>query len=145
MMSAALATNREPDDDIYRRPLFLSSVQAGRPSPADDTVEERINLNQFIFRNPGATTIYRVRDDALQEFDVFEGDLLVIDRSLAPEGGKLALVEMDGEEMVGLLVRLQGKLFLTGGADAGSGVEFREGEGLKLLGVVTHSIHTLDE
>jgi len=145
MMSAALATNQQPDEDIYLRPLFLSSVQAGRPSPADDTVEERINLNQFIFRNPGATTIHRVRDDALQEFDVFEGDLLVIDRSLAPEDGKLALVEMDGEEMVGLLVKVQDKLFLTGGADAGSRVEFREGEGMKLLGVVTHSIHTLAE
>lgn len=145
MMSAALATNQEPDEDIYLRPLFSSRVQAGSPSPADDYVEERINLNQFIFRNPGATTIYRVRDDALKCFDVFEGDLLVIDRSLRPEGGKLALVEIDGEEMVGLVVKLQDKLFLTGGTDAGSRVEFREGEGLKLLGVVTHSIHTLAE
>lgn len=145
MRSTALAMNQEPDDDIYLRPLFLSRVQAGAPFPADGCVEERINLNKFIFRNPGATVIYRVPDDSLTAFDVFRGDLLVIDMSLAPEGGKLALVEINGEQAVRLLVKFQDKLFLTSSADGDYGVEFREGVRLKLLGIVTYSIHTLDE
>lgn len=145
MGSAALAAGLELNDDIYLRPLFSSRVQAGPPSPADDLVEERINLNRFIFRNPAATTIYRVRDDSLRAFDVFEGDLLVIDRSLIPEGGRLVLVEAGGQQVVRLLVRSGDELLLAGGADDDGRCEFREGQGMKLLGVVTHSIHTLDE
>jgi DNA polymerase V len=143
MGSAALAAGLEPNDDIYLLPLFSCTVQAGPPSPADDSVEERINLNRFIFRNPAATTIYRVRDDSLRAFDVFEGDLLVIDRSLAPEGGRLVLVEEGGEQSVRLLVKSQNRFFLDRGA--GRRAELREADGLKLLGVVTHSIHTLDD
>ena len=143
MGSAAPAADIEPDNDIYLRPLFLSMVQAGAPSPADDAVEERINLNRFIFRNPAATTIYRVRDGSLRDFDGFEGDLLVIDRSLAPEGGRLVLVEEAGEQSVRLLVKSQDRFFLD--CDAGRHVELHGGDGPKLLGVVTHSIHTLDE
>jgi DNA polymerase V len=143
MGSAASAAGPEPNDDIYLRPLFSSRVQAGAPSPADDAVEERINLNRFIFRNPAATTIYRVRDGSLRDFDVFEGDLLVIDRSLAPEGGRLVLVEEDGEQSVRLLVKSQNRFFLDRGA--GRRAELREGDGPKLLGVVTHSIHTLND
>lgn len=143
MSSAATAAGIESDDDIYLRPLFSSRVQAGTPSPADDAVEERINLNRFIFRNPAATTIYRVRDESLRDFDVFEGDLLVIDGSLPPEGGMLVLVEEAGEQSVRLLVKSQNRFFLDRGADGR--VELREDGGPKLLGVVTHSIHTLDE
>ncbi len=142
MGSAALAAGLEPDEDIYLRPLFSSRVQAGAPSPADDAVEERINLNRFIFRNPAATTIYRVRDGSLRAFDVFEGDLLVIDRSLTPEAGRLVLVEEDGRQSVRLLVKSRGRFFLDG--DGGRRLELREGGGPKLLGVVTYSIHTLD-
>ena len=143
MVSAVTAAGLEPGEDIYLRPLFSSTVQAGAPFPADDAVEERINLNRFIFRNPAATTIHRVRDGSLRDFDVFEGDLLVIDGSLAPEGGRLVLVEEAGEQSVRLLVKSQNKFFLDRGADGRA--ELREGDGPKLLGVVTHSIHTLDE
>jgi DNA polymerase V len=143
MVSAVTAAGLEPGEDIYLRPLFSSTVQAGAPFPADDAVEERINLNRFIFRNPAATTIYRVRDESLRDFDVFEGDLLVIDGSLAPEGGRLVLVEEGGEQSVRLLVKSQNRFFLDCGADGRA--ELREGGGPKLLGVVTHSIHTLDE
>ena len=145
MRSAATAAAERPDDDIYLRPLFLSRVQAGRPSPADDSVEERINLNRFVFRHPEATTLYRVRDGSLRDYDVFEGDLLVIDGSLAPEAGRLVLVESGGEQTVGLLVRSEDRLFLDYGPAGGARVEFVADDGPKLLGVVTHSIHTLDE
>jgi DNA polymerase V len=146
MTSAAPASGKETFDDIYLRPLFLSRVQAGPPSPADDTVEERINLNRFIFRNPAATTLYRVRDGSLRVYDVFEGDLLVIDRSLAPEAGRLVLFEAGGVQAVALLVKARDRLFLDCGAAGAGRVELRRGdEGPKLLGVVTHSIHTLDE
>lgn len=143
-MNRSARAGEGPDEDIYLRPLFLCRVQAGPPSPADDYVEERLNLNRFIFRNPSSTILHRVEDDSLDGFGIFKGDILVIDRSLQPEDGKLLLVEVGGEKVIRLAVKLRGKLFLSAGRD----VEMREelGEGsAQVLGVVTYSIRTLGE
>lgn len=144
-MNRSARAGEGPDDDIYLRPLFQCRVQAGPPSPADDHVEEeRLNLNRFIFRNPSATILHRVEDNSLEGFGVFKGDILVIDMSLEPEDGKLLLVEIDGEKMIRLAVKSGEDLICSTGGDT----HVREGlcEGAaKTLGVVTYSIHTLDE
>jgi DNA polymerase V len=137
--------SEDPDDnDIYLRPVFLCRVQAGHPSPADDYVDERLNLNRFIFRNPSSTTLHRVEDDSLEGFGIFKGDILVIDRSLQPEDRKLVLVEVGGEKVIRLAVKLQEKLFFSTGRDTDMREELHDGPA-KLLGVVTYSIHTLNE
>ena len=130
-------------EDIYLLPLFLSRVHAGTPSSADDTIEERINLNSFIYRNPSATTLYWVKDDSYEVFDIFKGDILVVDWSLPPEDRKLALVEISGEETIRLIIKFHDKLFLATGE--GRGEELGEGKAVKLLGIVTYSIRTLSE
>lgn len=144
-MDTAQAKNdrHSSDEDLYLLPLFLCRVQAGKPSPADDTVEERINLNHFIFRNPSSTTLYWVKEDSYQVFDIHKGDILVVDKSLPPEDRKLVLVEINGEETIRLLVKFQDKLFLGTGQDKGE--ELCEGHATKLLGIVTYSIRTLNE
>lgn len=143
MKSTAPAKNAGQADDIYLLPLFLCRVQAGSPSSADDTIEERLNLNSFIFRNPSSTTLYWVKDDAYEVFDIFKGDILVVDKSLPPEDRKLALVEINGEETIRLIVKFHDKLFLATGE--GTREELSEGKAVKLLGVVTYSIRTLNE
>jgi DNA polymerase V len=144
MKHSASAENGElTDDDVYLLPLFLCRVQAGPPSSADDSIEERLNLNSFIFRNPSSTTLYWVKDDSYQVFDIFKGDILVVDKSLPPEDRKLALVEINGEETIRLIVKFHDKLFLATGE--GTGEELCDGQAVKLLGVVTYSIHTLSE
>lgn len=144
-MNSSARAGEGPDDDLYLRPLFQCRVQAGLPSPTDDHVEEeRLNLNRFIFRNPSATILHRVEDDSLEGFGVFKGDILVIDMSLEPEDGKLLLVEVGGEKVIRLAVKLRGRLFLSDGRDAEKREKLCEGAA-KVLGVVTYSIHTLDE
>lgn len=144
-MSRSARVCEGPDDDIYLRPLFMCRVQAGPPSPADDSVEEeRLNLNRFIFRNPNSTVLHRVKDDLLETFGIFKGDILVVDMSLEPEDRKLVLVEVGDEKVIRLVVRFQEKLFLAAGCDVDAHEEHRGGA-TKILGVVTYSIHTLDE
>lgn len=144
-MNRTARAGEDPDeDDIYLRPLFLCRVQAGPPTPADDYVEERLNLNRFIFRNPSSTILHRVKDDSLEEFGIFRGDILVIDRSLQPEERKLVLVEVEGERVIRLVIKLGENLSLSAGRDTDVCEEPREG-GAKILGVVTYSIHTLGD
>lgn len=75
---------------------FVGDVKAGFPSPAQDFVESKIDLNKYIIKHPSATYFARVNGISM-ESDFSEGDLLVIDRSLKPENGRIAVCFVDGE------------------------------------------------
>lgn len=125
-------------------PLFLSRVPAGFPSPADDYVEERIDLNALLIKHPAATFFLRVRGDSMTGAGIFDNDLVVVDRSLDPVSGSVVIAAIDGELTLKRLVLLPG-----------GGVELRpenpdypilqlsEFQDLDVWGVVTDVIHSL--
>lgn len=78
-------------------PYAEHGIQAGFPSPAQDYISESIDLNHEIVRHPAATFYGRVSGDSMINEGIEEGDLLVIDRSLQPEDGDLAVCCLDGE------------------------------------------------
>ncbi|WP_051359637.1 LexA family protein [Adhaeribacter aquaticus] len=81
-------------------PLFGSHVKAGFPSPAEDYAEERISLLKFLSGNPTATFYVILEGDSMIDFNLFEGDLLVIDRSLEVRSGDIILANLDNEYTV---------------------------------------------
>jgi len=72
-------------------------VQAGFPSPAGDFSEEPINLNEELVENPLATFFCRVSGDSMQDIGIYDGDLLVVDKSSTPKDGSIAVCYIDGE------------------------------------------------
>ena len=60
-------------------PVYLSSVAAGFPSPADDYIEEKIDLNKHIIKRPSSTYFAKASGDSMLELGILNGDLLVID------------------------------------------------------------------
>lgn len=78
-------------------PYADHGIQAGFPSPAQDYISESIDLNHEIVKHPAATFYGRVSGDSMVNEGIEEGDLLVIDRSLQPEDGDLAVCCVDGE------------------------------------------------
>ena len=60
-------------------------VSAGFPSPAADHAQERIDLNQQLIRNKAATYIFRVKGDSMTGAGIYEGDVLLVDRSMDPK------------------------------------------------------------
>ena len=78
-------------------PLVGQSVHAGFPSSADDFIEEMIDLNQVLVTNPTATFLWRVVGDCMIDVKIFPGDVVVIDRSLAPKHRSIVLAIIDGE------------------------------------------------
>lgn len=78
-------------------PLAVTSISAGFPSPADDYMEQGIDLNRELIRNPGATFYGRVKGVSMKDAGIDEGDVLVIDRSLEPRNGAVAVCYLDGE------------------------------------------------
>ena len=77
--------------------LAEEGISAGFPSPADDFKETRISLDRELVKNKEATFYARVSGDSMVGAGLDDGDLLVIDRSLNPENGKIAVCLVDGE------------------------------------------------
>ncbi len=78
-------------------PFMESPVSAGFPSPAEDFSELSIDLNHELLKNPSATFFCRVNGDSMCDIGINNGDLLVVDKSLEPKSGKIAVCFVDGE------------------------------------------------
>ncbi|GJD95408.1 LexA family protein [Methylobacterium iners] len=78
-------------------PLLRRPVRAGFPSPADDFIEETIDLQRLLITNRPATFLVRVVGDSMILARLFDGDLAVVDRSLTPANGDVVVVDIDGD------------------------------------------------
>ena len=74
-------------------PLFGISVQAGLPTPAEPTVPQGEDVERMLIGKPESTFFIRMKGDALRDYGVFDGDILVTDRSLAAGNGDLAVIK----------------------------------------------------
>src|SRR5271170_7219676 len=77
-------------------PLFAAPVKAGFPSPADDFMEERLDLNEHLIQHPAATFFVRVDGDSMQGAGIHKGDILIVDRALEPMSGRIVVAVIDG-------------------------------------------------
>lgn len=78
-------------------PLFLSKISAGFPSPADDMVDDTIDLNEYLISNKAATYLVQVTGDSMIGASICEGDILIVDASLPPSDQKIVVAAVDGE------------------------------------------------
>ncbi len=125
--------------------LVAGPVAAGFPSPADDYVEARIDLNMELIPSPLSTFFMRVAGDAMRGDGILEGDLLVIDRSVSPRPGRVVVAVVDGMFVVRRLAQCQGGLWLlaSDGATVPMALQGEGGGGAELWGVVIHAVHHL--
>lgn len=125
------------------RPLFLSQVPAGFPSPAEDYVEQKLDLNRHLIRHPAATYFVRVAGDSMIEAGIHSGDLLIVDRSLEPQDRNVVIAVLNGELTVKRFRRIKEKIFLFPENPQYAPIEIPEGSHLEIWGVVTTVIHSL--
>lgn len=90
------------------RPLYLSRVAAGFPSPADDYLERELDLNDYLNEHQAATYYVRVSGYSMVKAGIADGDILVVDRSLTPKDGSIVIAVLDGELTVKRLLRRNG-------------------------------------
>ncbi|MBU0673704.1 MAG: translesion error-prone DNA polymerase V autoproteolytic subunit [Proteobacteria bacterium] len=125
------------------RPLFLSAVTAGFPSPADDYIEKQLDVGDYLVKNPTATFFVRVAGDSMVDAGIHNDDILVVDRSLPPVSGRVVIAILNGEltvkkfEQRGEICRL-----LAANPDYPD-IDISEDSELAIWGVVTHAIHHL--
>ena len=120
--------------------LAEEGISAGFPSPADDFKEIRISLDKELVKNKEATFYARVDGDSMVGAGLEDGDLLVIDRSLNPENGKIAVCLIDGEFTVKRIKKEKNKLYLMPENKKYEPIELREENELIIWGVVEYVI-----
>lgn len=122
-------------------PLFSARVQAGFPSPADDHLERSIDLNEELVQHPAATFFVRVKGESMQDAGIVSGDILVVDRSLAPSDRKIVVAMIDGEFTVKRFRQQDGQIFLEAANAQFPRIEVSGDQELVVWGVVSFVIH----
>jgi len=125
------------------RPLFLSGVSAGFPSPADDYLDRKLDLNEHLVKNPAATFFVRVAGDSMVGAGINDNDILVVDRSLEPNTNNIVIAVINGELTVKRLIKKGGSWRLVAENPNYPDMEINEETPLEIWGVVTFAIHTL--
>lgn len=120
-------------------PFYSSLVQAGFASPADDFVEEYLDLNELLVHNEYATFFVRVAGRSMIDAHIYPNDILVVDRSQEAQHGNIILAVIDGEVTVKRLSCQNGTVTLIAENTEYPNIDV-VGE-LHVWGVVTSVIH----
>ena len=120
--------------------MAQDGIHAGFPSPATDYMTQAIDLNKELVRHPAATFYGRVVGDSMIDAGVEEGDILVIDRSLEPQSGDMAVCFLDGEFTLKYLQIDRSGLTLVPANPEYPEIKVGEGMEFKMWGVVTYVI-----
>lgn len=121
-------------------PLFLEMVPCGFPSPAQDYVEQELDLNEYCIRHRSATYYLRAYGDSMRDGFLFNGDLLVVDSAMKPEH----VVAGMGAEFTVKRLQTRPKLCLQPMNPAFPPL-YPDPDELLIFGVVTHIIHRTRE
>ncbi len=124
-------------------PLAGATVAAGFPSPADDYVESRIDLNEALIRHPSSTFFLRVSGDSMRDAGILDGDLLVVDRAIEARAGLVVVAVVEGAFTLKHLRRHRGRWRLEAAHPDYPPLELGDGDDSCIWGVAIHAIHSL--
>ena len=125
-------------------PYYLHKAGAGFPSPATDYIEEDIDLNVHLIKNVPATFVIRVQGKSMIDVGIYDGDILVVDKSLKPKNFSIVIANVHDELVVKTFVKENGRQFLTSGSKRiEDKILINEEEDVFIWGIVTYVIHSV--
>ena len=121
--------------------LYLNSVCAGFPSPANDYLEGEIDLNRYLINNPLATFIVKSQGNCMLQAGIHSGDLLIVDRSIKSKNNSIVIASIDGDLTVKRVKTSGEKFFLTSDNSSYRNVKINNESDIFIWGTVTKVIH----
>ena len=119
-------------------PVILQKVSAGFPSPATDYVQDEIDLNSELIKNPPATFLIRVQGNSMTDHKIINGDLLVVDRSLNLKNDCIAIINFNNELVVKNIIKQNNNFYIKNKAEK---ILINENSDINIWGIVTYIIH----
>ena len=124
-------------------PIYLCKVEAGFPSPAENYVEQELDLKEYLIRNSDSTFLVRATGKSMVNVGISPGDILIVDRSLEAKNNSIIIVSIDGELTVKRLIKDKNnkKLYLKSENLDYPNIDLKIESDTMIWGVVTYSIH----
>ena len=124
-------------------PFYLHKAGAGFPSPATDYIEEDVDLNVHLIKNVPATFVIRVQGKSMTDVGIYDGDLLIVDRSLEPKNFSTVVANVHDELVVKNFIKSKEQNFLSSGSNnTEDKIIMNEDSNVFIWGVVTYVIHS---
>ena len=121
-------------------PLIEGGISAGFPSPAEDFIDVSIDLNRDLIKSPASTFYGRVNGESMKDLGINDGDLIVIDKSLEPQDGKIAVCYIDGEFTLKTIKIENQKCWLIPANEDFQPIEVSEDNNFLVWGILVHVI-----
>ena len=127
----------------YKIPLFSSKVSAGYPSEATDHVDDMLNMNSLIIKNPKTTFCVKVSGLSMINAGIYEGDTLVVDSSIEPSQGRIIIAAIDGMLTVKRLGYIEGRPYLLPENPEFEPIPICDNSEVHIWGVVTNVLRSV--
>lgn len=127
-------------ETVLELPLVDGGIAAGFPSPAQDYIDLKIDLNKELIANPSSTFYGRVKGASMQDAGIVDGDILVIDKSIKPQDGDTAVCFIDGEFTLKYIKIEPDAVYLIPANPKFQALKVTEENNFCIWGVVTYSI-----
>lgn len=130
--------------NLVKNKVKLINASAGFPSPAENYVEEKLNLNSYLIKNKESSFFVRVSGDSMINVGIFDNDILIVDRSLDPKRQSIVIVSIDGELVIKKLMKDQSKNYYLKSENSNyPNIKLNSNRDTIIWGVVTYVIHSL--
>ena len=124
-------------------PFYLHKAGAGFPSPATDYIEEDIDLNIHLIKNAPATFVIRVQGKSMSSAGIYDGDLLIVDKSLKPKNLSIVIANVNDELVVKTFVKEKNIQFLSSSSkNFNDKIIINSDSDIFIWGIVTYVIHS---
>jgi DNA polymerase V len=128
-------------DTPMKLPLFDSKISAGFPSPAEDYVELKLDLNEHLIQHPAATFFVKVSGHSMKEAGIHDGDMLIVDRALEPKNNDIAVCVINGEFTVKRIRKIKNEIYLIPANADYQAIKVSEQHEFQIWGIVSFIIH----
>lgn len=126
-------------------PIADEGIRAGFPSPAQDFMDLSIDLNQELVKHPSSTFYGRVKGDSMIDAGVHDGDVLIIDKSLEPKDGDMAVCFIDGEFTIKYIKIEKKVIWLVPANKNFQPIKVTEDNNFLIWGIVTYCITRINK
>ena len=126
-----------------KRPLFTVPVSAGFPSPAEDYIEGKLDLNKHLIKHPAATFFVKVTGNSMIDAGIHPRDILIVDRSIEAADNKVVIAVVNGDLTVKRIRVTKDRVFLMSENRDCKPLQIEAETGFEIWGVVTNVIHSL--
>lgn len=130
-------------ESVLELPVISEGISAGFPSPALDFIDLTIDMNKHLVKHPATTFYGRVKGLSMKDAGIFDGDLLVIDKSLQPTDNKIAVCYIDGEFTIKRIQIQKDCVWLIPENEAYQPIKVTADNDFIIWGMVTHVIKAL--